>query len=510
MQEDTVTTTQEHMRAARGIGSELMELGRVSRLQSWDQETMMPPKGAVYRARQRATIQGLMHERLTRSEVGTLLAALDDAAQRDELDEIDRAIVRELRREYDLAVKLPNDFVREMATAATEGVEIWRRARQESRFSDFAPALEHLVRLARIEADYLGYADHPYDALLDRYEPGLTVATLTPLFATVRQASVALLERIRRSSVQPNVALLRQDFDLTQQWAVGEQLLRTIGFDFEAGRIDRTTHPFATGFGPGDVRLTTRQSRDNLAELVFGNLHEGGHGLYEQGIDPDLADTLIGQYVSLGIHESQSRLWENCVGRDRPFWTFAYPLVQAVFPTQLGRASLDEFVLAINRVEPSLIRVEADEVTYNLHIILRYEIERQLMANEIKVRDLPEVWNSSMQEYLGVTPPDDRLGVLQDTHWAFGGLGYFPTYTLGNVYAAQLWAAVRTDQPDLDQRLAQGDTAGLLTWMRERIHRAGRLYQPAALIERVTGAPPDAHSLIRYLDDKFGRLYELA
>jgi carboxypeptidase Taq len=257
------------------------------------------------------------------------------------------------------------------------------------------------------------------------------------------------------------------------------------------------------------VRLTTRLRTDDLAEAIFGNLHEGGHGLYEQGLDPDLANTIVGQYVSLGIHESQSRLWENFVGRGLPFWRFVYPQLQATFPDQLGAVPVDTFVRAINRVQPSLIRTDADEVTYNLHIILRYEIERRLLAGEVKVRDLPGLWNELMRDYLGVTPPDDRTGVLQDTHWAFGGIGYFPTYTLGNLYAAQLWAALRRDVPDLDDQIKRGDLAGLLGWLREHIHRLGRLDQPTELLTRATGAPPDASHLVTYLAEKFDYLYGL-
>jgi carboxypeptidase Taq len=504
-----MATTTELMTELRAVSSELIELGRVSRLQGWDQETMMPPKGAVGRARQRAAVQGLLHERLTRPRIGEVLDALAEPPRRGELSQIDAAIVREVRREYDLAVKLPNAFVRELTQASAEGVEIWRRAREESRFVDFAPSLEHIVHLKQLEADYLGYADHPYDALLDLYEPGLTVATLTPLFTALRQSTVALLDRLRGSTVTPDRRLLTQDYDLATQWEIGLMLVRAIGFDLDAGRVDRTTHPFATGLGPGDVRLTTRQRRDNLAELVFGNLHEGGHGLYEQGLDPDLDGTIVGQYVSLGVHESQSRLWENFVGRDAPFWQFNLPRLQAAFPAQLAGVTVEQFVLAVNRVEPSLIRVEADEVTYNLHIILRYEIERRLIAREVRTRDLPDLWNELMREYLGLTPPDDRTGVLQDTHWAIGGIGYFPTYTLGNVYAAQLWSAIRRDLPNLDADLAAGQVAPLLDWLRERIHRPGRLYQPVELIERATGSPPDAAHLARYLDEKFSRLYAL-
>jgi carboxypeptidase Taq len=504
-----VGTTGAAIEDLRAIGRELVDLYHIGGLLAWDQETMMPPAGALYRARARATLSGITHERLTRPRSGELLDALAEPAAQGALQPADAALVRELRREYDRAVKLPNAFVRELAQATAEGVEIWRRARQEDRFSDFAPALEHLVELKRLEADYVGYAVDPYDALLDRYEPGLTAAVLTPLFTALREATVDLLGRLRNAPRQPARTILEQSYDLDRQWAYNEWLVRTIGFDFAAGRIDRTTHPFASGLGSGDVRLTTRLRENDLAEGIFGNLHEGGHGLYEQGLDPALAETPVGQYVSLGVHESQSRLWENLVGRGLPFWRFAFPRLQATFPDQLGGVAVDEFVQAINRVEPALIRVEADEVTYNLHIILRYEIERRLLSGAVRVGDLPAAWNTLMQEYLGVTPPDDRLGVLQDTHWAIGYFGYFPTYTLGNLYAAQLWTAIRRDLADLDDQLQRGECGPLLAWLRERIHRPGRLYPPAELIERATGAPLQPEHLVRYLNEKFGALYGL-
>ena len=498
------------MAELRAIGSELIDLTRVAELIGWDQETMMPPKGAPYRARQSAALHGLLHERLTRPRVGELLDALAEPVAGGHLAPVDAATVRELRRDYDRAVKVPGELVREMAQATSEGVEIWRRAREDSDFTAFAPALEHLIELKRQVAEHVGYSGHIYDALLDEYEAGLTVEQLSPLFDELRRGTVALLDELRAAPRQPDRLALERAYDIEKQWGFGQQLVRWIGFDLEAGRIDRSTHPFASGIAPGDVRLTTRLSPNDLATSMFGNLHEGGHGLYEQGLDPDLANTYIGQYVSLGIHESQSRLWENMVGRGRPFWQFAYPQLQAVFPEQLGDVDLDSFVQAINQVRPSLVRVEADEVTYNLHIILRYELEVQLISGDLAIRDLPAAWNEKMKQGLGLTPPNDALGVLQDTHWAVGYFGYFPTYTLGNLYAAQLWAAARRDLPDLDERLARGECGPLLAWLRDRIHRHGKIYTPVELIERATGAPPQPEHLLTYLRDKFRAIYGVA
>jgi carboxypeptidase Taq len=492
----------------RVIDAELLDLGRSAGLLGWDQETMMPSSGVAMRARQQATLSGLAHERLTRSRVGDLLDTLAEPARQGTLSPADAALVRLVRRDYDHAIKLPNDLVRELARTTAEAVETWRHARAASRFADFAPTLEHIIALKRREADYLGYAEHPYDALLDHYEPGMTVRQLTPLLAGLRAATVALLGRIM-AAPQVDNAILHREYDLDRQWAFGRWLLGAIGFDLERGRVDRSTHPFASGFGPGDVRLTTRMSATELNMGIFGNLHEGGHGLYEQGLDPELAGSSVGTYISLGVHESQSRLWENCVGRGLPFWRFAYPRLRATFPEHLADVPVERFVAAINRVEPSLIRVEADEVTYNLHIILRYDLERQLIDGSLPVADLPGAWNDLTRESFGIAPPDDREGVLQDTHWALGYLGYFPTYTLGNLYGAQLWAAARRDLPDLDERLAGGDTGTLLGWLRARIHAQGSIYQPADLIERATGEPPRPDHLIAYLNDRFGRLYGL-
>ena len=505
-----VATTDELVSELRAAGAELIDLSRIGGLLGWDQETIMPPAGTPYRARARATLEALLHERLTRPRIGELLDGLAGPAAAGELAPTDAATVRELRRDYDRAVKVPTELVRDLAQTTSEAIDIWRQAREDSRFGDFAPVLGRIVELKRQEAEHIGYREHPYDALLDAYEPEMTVAQLTPLFDGLRTATVELLGRLRSAPLQPDRALLEREYDEATQWAFGEEMLRAIGFDFNAGRIDRSTHPFAQGLGPGDVRITTRLSTNDLAMAFFGSLHEGGHGLYEQGIDPELAGTAIGTYISLGIHESQSRLWENLVGRDRPFWQFAYPRLQAHFPAQLGDVPLKSFLMAVNRVAPSLIRVEADEVTYNLHIILRYEIERPLLTGDLPIADLPPTWNELSREYLGLTPPDDRTGVLQDMHWALGYFGYFPTYTLGNLYAAQLWTAIRRDLPDLDDQMARGEFGALLGWLRERIHRPGRLYPPVELIERATGAPPQPDHLVRYLNEKFGALYGVA
>ncbi len=486
---------------------EIVDLVQVTAVLGWDQETMMPPRGATFRATQQATVQGVLHERLTHPRIGELLSALEEDVAAGALSEIESGIVRVVRRDYDRATKLPASLVRELALATTEGLESWRRAREASRWVDFAPDLSRIVDLKRQEAACIGYKDTPYDALLDEFEPGATTAQLRALFDDLRRETVALLARIDSSSRTLDRSAIERPFDIPRQLTFTEFILRQMGFDFEAGRQDLSTHPFTTSFGPTDVRLTTRVDDHDLAVALYASIHEGGHGLYEQGLPVSLARSGVGDSASLGIHESQSRLWENFIGRSEPFWRFALPTLRETFPGQVDDVTPRAMVAAVSRVGRSLIRVEADEVTYNLHIIIRFEIERRLIGGEVGVADLPALWNDLTREYLGLTPPDDRQGVLQDTHWAAGLLGYFPTYSLGNVYGAQLWSTLRQVIPDLDDRLAAGDFGIVLSWLRENIHARGRLDLPGQLIERATGEAPNPRYLVSYLSDKYGALY---
>jgi carboxypeptidase Taq len=493
----------------RAVSSELVHLGRIGQVLGWDQETYMPPGGTPHRAAQVATLEGISHERLTSPRVGELLGRVAEAIDTGiEVSTFDRALVRELRRDYDRAIKLPPTLVRALAQATSEGVEQWRRARAESNWSLFAGNLRQIVDLKRQEAQHVGYAETAYDALLDTYEPGMTVAVLTPLLTDLRRDTVALLDQINQSSTTLDAGVVEQEYPSDRQVDLGKQVLAAFGFDLTRGRLDTSTHPFATGIGPGDVRLTTRGTSEMLH--LLSTIHEAGHGLYEQGLDPELADSIVGQSCSLGIHESQSRLWENFIARSLPFWRYFFPQLATAFPDQVAGHGPEDIVRALNRVEPTLIRTEADEVTYNLHIIVRFEIERRLIADEISVDDLPDIFNQMMREYLGLTPPNDREGVLQDIHWSFGLFGYFPTYTLGNLYAAQLWNAIRRDLPDLDNQLAAGEFTNVLGWTRERIHRHGRVYRPTELVERATGEPINPRYLVNYLNDKYGQLYGFA
>jgi carboxypeptidase Taq len=506
------TTTRpitEELAELRAAAAELHDLGRIVELLGWDQETMMPARGVSWRGYQQSTLSGILHERLTSPRLGERLSSLAEAAadERSPLSDAERGLIREMRRSRDRAVKLPTRLVRELAEATTQAVATWQRARAESSWASFQPDLTRVIALKREVAEAIGYAGEPYDALLDEYEPGATAAGLSEMFGRLRADTVALLEKIRASGRQVDRSVLEREYPLDRQWQFGETVLGWMGFDFEAGRQDKSTHPFCTAIGPGDVRLTTRLSERDLGQALFGSMHEGGHGLYEQGIGEAVQRTPIGQGVSLGIHESQSRLWENCVGRGRPFWQFALPKLAELFPRQLAGVEVDAFWRAVNLVEPSLIRVEADEVTYNLHIMLRFEVERRLFTREVDVADLPRLWNETMVATLGIEPPNDREGVLQDIHWGFGLVGYFPTYTLGNLYAAQLWATIGRELPERDAAIARGELRPILGWLRERIHQHGGTYPPADLIERATGEPPNPRYLTEYLTAKYGQVY---
>lgn len=500
-------TDNDYLSELRTRVAEIVDLGQAAAVLGWDQETMMPPKGSRFRATQQAALHGVLHERLSNPRIGELLSALEDPAAQSKLSDVDRALVRVTRRDYDRATKLPASLVTSLAVATTEGVESWREARRESRWERFAPDLRRIVDLKREEAACIAVGPTPYDTLLDEFEPGASAKQLRALFTDLRRETVALLGRIDQAPRKLNRSILAQQYDSTKQVAFGEMILRQMGFDFASGRQDTSTHPFTTSFGPTDVRITTRLDENDLQVALYASIHEGGHALYDQGLPVDLARTGLGEGASLGIHESQSRLWENFIGRGLPFWKFALPRLREMFPTQAEAATPELMTAAVNRVERSLIRVEADEVTYNLHIILRFEIEQRLINGEIEVNDLPSLWNQMSQEYLGITPPTDSLGVLQDTHWASGLIGYFPTYSLGNLYAAQLWATLKREIPDLEDRLAAGEFKIVLDWLRDRIHRHGRIYRPTDLIERATGEPANPRYLVQYLNEKYGALY---
>ena len=489
------------------------KLGQVEDLRAaatvleWDQETYMPDGAAEARAHQIATLRTLAHEFFTDDEIGTLLDALAPAT--DDLDPLtdEASLVRVTQRDYDKALRIPADLVGEIAAAVALGKQAWRTARSEDDFSLFAPHLDRLIDLNVRKAEALGYDDRIYDALLDQYEPGMTTAEVERVFGDLRPKLVEIVHTIAEQP-PPQDDVLHRAFDEDAQWDFGMEVLRDFGYDFERGRQDLSAHPFTTSFSVSDVRLTTRVNEHFLPAALFGTLHECGHGLYEQGVDPALDRTPLADGTSLGMHESQSRLWENLVGRSRAFWTHYYPKLQAAFPEQLGDVALDAFYRAINKVEPSVIRVEADEVTYNLHIMLRFELENAMVERRVDVEDLPELWNTKMSEYLGLRPETDADGVLQDIHWSLGAIGYFPTYALGNLMSVQIFDAAHEALPDLDAQIRGGQFADLHAWLREHIYRHGRKLQAPELLERVTGSGPSSEPWLAYIRRKYGELYD--
>jgi carboxypeptidase Taq len=425
---------------------------------------------------------------------------LDAAADTDPL------LVRTVRRDHDVERRVPGDLTAEMSRAGSDGYAAWLAARDADDYAVFEPALRRNVDLARRYADCFPEGAHPYDALLDRYEPGATAEQVAALFVQLREGLIPLISQI---AMQPARQALPGDFPVAAQREIGLEMVQTMGFDPSGWRLDDAVHPFASSPAPGDVRVTSRFDDHSLTGL-FALLHEVGHGLYEHGVDPALARTTLDTGVSLGVHESQSRLWENLVGRSPAFWTHWLPRLRDRFPLSLRDVDLDTFMRAINVVRPTLIRVEADEVTYSLHVILRFELELGLIDGTLDVADLPAAWAAKMKQFLGIDVPDDLHGVLQDIHWSEGIIGYFPTYAIGNVLAAQLWQVAQAEIPDLDGELGRGELGALRVWLREKIHRHGRLYTPSELIEQAIGGPLDPAPLLALLRAKYGALYELA
>ncbi len=495
---------------------DIQHLSSAASLLSWDQETYMPPGGGVARADQLATLHGLAHDRLVSPEIETLLNQWIDPAtghlrdpQPEAWNEPARALLREIWRDFSLAKKLPSEFVKRLARECSLAQQIWTEAKAKSDFTMFLPNLKIIVSLKQQEAQYLGYRESPYDALLDTYEPGSTVSALRPLFDALKARLVPLLNRVMASSVTIDERMLTRPYDTARQLEFGRLVLTAMGYDFEKGRLDLSAHPFTTSFHPSDVRVTTRVFERELPACLFSCIHEGGHGLYDQGLDSALYGTPLGEPLSLGIHESQSRLWENCIGRSRGFWRCFYPMLQHTFPDHLSDVTVEEFHAAINRAKPSLIRVEADELTYNLHIMLRFEIEQDLIEGRTRAEDMPAIWNDKMKSYLGIVPERDAEGVLQDVHWSLGGFGYFPTYTLGNLYSVKFYEQARREIPDFDAHIEAGRLVVLKQWLNQKIHRWGRTFTADQLARRVTGEPLHPEPFLAYLETKYGELYDL-
>lgn len=477
----------------------------------WDQATYMPPGGADARGRQLATLSQLAQEKFIDPEVGRLLDRLQPYQESLPDDHDDACLLRLTRREYERAHKLPPAFVAEFSNHTALSYQAWTTARPANDFAAVRPLLEKTLDLSRRMAEYYGWPSggHVADPLIEGADYGVTVATLRPLFAALRQKLVPLVEAIQRQPA-PDTSFLRGRYPEAHQWDFSVEVITRFGYDFQRGRQDRTHHPFMTSFSVNDVRITTRFHENNLGDGLFSTMHEAGHALYELGVDPAFDGTLLSGGASAGVHESQSRLWENLVGRSRPFWQFYYPRLQAAFPTQLSDVSMDSFYRAVNQVQPSLIRVDADEVTYNLHIIIRFELELALLEGSLAVKDLPEAWRASYRDYLGVIPPDDRTGVLQDMHWYYSQIGGgFQGYTLGNVMSAAFWQAALAAHPEIEREMAEGRFETLLGWLRSALHRHGRKFTSAELVQRITGAPLSIDPYIHYLEDKFGKLYGL-
>src|SRR5438874_364358 len=469
----------------------------------------MPPGGVQSRAEQLSTLLRLSHVRFTSDEVGRLIGELEDELGGRPFDSDEASLVRVTRRDYDQARKLPPDLVAEVARAGSVARPVWEKARHDENFGLFAPYLEKNVELNRRIADAIGYEDRPYDALLDRSEPGMTTAQLEAIFAALKKAIVPLIADIARHADAVDDRVLYRGFDPDLQLAYALGLVKRLGYDLERGRQDISTHPFSTAFGPGDVRITTRVSRDFFNECLFGSIHESGHAMYNQGMGQNIDRTPLWGGPSHGVHESQSRFWGNLVGRSLPFWRHFYPSLVAMFPEPLREVDEEAFYRAVNRSYPSLIRVEADEVTYNMHVLLRFELENEMLEGKLKVMDLPEAWNARVKSYLGVDVPNDRQGALQDIHWSFVSFGIFPGYTIGNLIGAQLMEKVRADIPDLDSQIERGEFGALLGWLRKNVHRHGRKFTPNELMERATGKPLTAAPWISYVQRKYGALYGL-
>ena len=487
---------------------EIDDIQRAAAVLGWDQMTYMPEGGNQARGDQLATLASLAHERITSAALRDLLAAFREEVRTAPADDLRHAFLRTAQRAYDLAAKLPEELVARQMRLSAEAYEAWVTARAANDWTIFAPAFAKTVDLSREMADALGYRDEPYDALLDLSEPGMTAQAAQELLGGLKAALVPLVQAISERRARVDRSLLFQGFPAEAQWQLGLAAVEAFGFDFRRGRQDRSIHPFTTSFGVGDVRITTRIDEGYLAAGLFGTLHEGGHGLYEQGLPAAWARTPLGQPISSGVHESQSRLWENLVGRSRAFWRYFLPQAQQAFPSQLGRATVEDIYRAVNYVEPSLIRVEADEVTYNLHIAVRFEIERMLMHGELKAQDVPEAWRAKMRAYLDLTPANDLEGALQDIHWT-GGLGTFIGYSVGNVVAGQLWDAARKNLPDLEAMIGRGEFQPLLAFLRLELHELGSRETTDGFLRKATGQGLMTAPYIAYIERKFGEIYDL-
>jgi carboxypeptidase Taq len=491
------------------------DLASAAGLMSWDLRTMMPPKGGSIRADRLATVGRIAHELFVSDETGELLEAVAELEQSLPFDSDDASLIRVARRDFDKARKLPGDLQAELIRASAIGYEAWSVSRETSNFGTFLPALTRQVELQRqvidVYRDGLPAGGEDYDILLDDYEPSLSAAEIRTVFDEVKQATIPLVARVSERSDRVDNTVLHGSFPLDKQRELALELIRPFGFDDDSWRLDPTQHPFASAMATTDIRLTTRYIDSDLSSAMFGTMHECGHGLYERGVSPSLERTLLARGASMSWHESQSRMWENLVGRSRAFWSFAFQTLAQVFPDRFDGTGAEGLYRAVNKMQPSLIRVEADELTYNLHIILRFELEQDIFNRQVDLKDLPEAWNTKMRNYLGIDVPDDAHGVLQDVHWGAGSFGYFPTYALGNVVSLQLWDRITTEIPDLEVLFTRGEFGPLREWLATNVHVHGRKFLPKELLTRVLDTDAfDARPLLTYLTRKVDDLYGLA
>jgi len=485
---------------------EVEDISKAAAVLEWDQQVNMPPGGNEARGRQIATLSKITQEKFITDEIGRLIEDLK--AEYAGSDSDDAVMIRVLSRDYDKARRVPPEFIEEQSVVTSKAFEGWMEARSKSDFSIFRPHLEKVVELVKKYVSFFPPADHPYDTLLDNFEPGMKTTDVKTIFDGLRLKQVDLIKAIA-SVKQVKDDFLYKKYKEEKMIDFGAKVVTQFGYDWNRGRQDKAPHPFETTFSVDDVRITTRFEKDNPTATLFSTMHESGHGMYEQGVNPAYERTSLASGTSLAVHESQSRMWENLVGRSLPFWEYFYPKFKKEFSSQLDGVSLKAFYKAINKVEPSLIRVNADEATYNLHIMLRLELEIGMVEGKIAIKDLPEIWNAKMQEYLGVTPPNDAKGVLQDIHWSGGAIGYFSTYALGNLVSAQLWEKINMDIPDLDDQIRKGNFSELLGWLRKNIHQHGRKFEPQVLVEAVTGSKITPEPYVRYLTKKYSEIYKL-
>jgi carboxypeptidase Taq len=498
----------EKMEKLLELSAEVMDLGHINAVLGWDQQINMPPGGAEERGMQSAALGRIMHEKLTSDKVGQLITDLEKEVGDLNAETEEARTVKAAKREYEKQTKVPLPLLMEFIKTTTMAHEAWLEAKNKSDFSIFQPHLEKIVELRQQYADLFKPYDHVYDPLLDDYEPGMKTAEVQGIFNKLRPQQVELLQAIAEKE-PPDDSFIKTYYKEEYQEIIGRYVITRFGYDWRRGRLDIAPHPFTTQFGYGDVRISTRYLKDDAGSALFSTMHEAGHAMYEQGIPEKYKRHPLGGAASLAIHESQSRLWENIIGRSKEFWTFFYPSLQMLFPQYLADVTVEDFYRGINKVEPSLIRVEADEATYNMHIMLRLEIEIGLMEGTMKVKDLPEIWNTKMRDYLGITPPNDASGVLQDVHWSGGMIGYFPTYALGNLASVQLWDKLVEENPNVYDEIAKGQFDTVLGWMRENVHQYGCKYEPQEIMLKATGSKITPEPYMAYLKAKYSEIYNL-